>query len=135
LAGSLGKFIKGDVVVVPFPFSDLSKAKNRPALVLAELGGPNLIVCAITSKSHPEEPEIKLEDADFRHGKLTSSPCYIRPDQLFTINESIISKKAGQLKEQKINAVISGLVGILQKPPTLPSPSSPALARGKRPKP
>jgi len=35
----LEKFVKGDVVVVPFPFSDLTEAKRRPALVLAELDG------------------------------------------------------------------------------------------------
>ena len=31
--------MKGDVVVVPFPFSDLTQSKRRPALVLAELDG------------------------------------------------------------------------------------------------
>lgn len=36
-------FVKGDVVVVPFPFSDLSRAKRRPALVVAELEGEDRI--------------------------------------------------------------------------------------------
>jgi len=39
----LGRFIKGDIVVVPFPFSDLSQSKRRPALVLADLEGDDLI--------------------------------------------------------------------------------------------
>lgn len=42
------KFVKGDVVVVPFPFSDLTEAKRRPALVLAELDGEDRILCQIT---------------------------------------------------------------------------------------
>ena len=47
----MGRFVKGDVVVVPFPFSDLTWVKRRPALVLAELEGDDLILCQITSQS------------------------------------------------------------------------------------
>jgi mRNA interferase MazF len=47
----MATFIKGDVVVVPFPFSDLSNAKRRPALVLAELNKNDLILCLITSRA------------------------------------------------------------------------------------
>lgn len=43
------RFVKGDVVVVPFPFSDLTKAKRQPALVIADLEGDDLILCQITS--------------------------------------------------------------------------------------
>jgi hypothetical protein len=46
----LGRFVKGDVVVVPFPFSDLAQAKRRPALVVAELEGDDRILCQITSR-------------------------------------------------------------------------------------
>jgi len=45
----MARFVKGDVVVIPFPFSDLSQAKRRPALVLAELEGNDRILCQITS--------------------------------------------------------------------------------------
>lgn len=43
------RFIKGDVVVVPFPFSDLTAAKRRQALVIAELSGDDLIKVTIDS--------------------------------------------------------------------------------------
>ena len=43
----MGKFVKGDVVVVPFPFSDLSASKKRPALVVATLTGNDVILCKI----------------------------------------------------------------------------------------
>jgi hypothetical protein len=33
----VAKFVKGDVVVVPFPFSDLTQAKRRPALIISNL--------------------------------------------------------------------------------------------------
>ena len=43
------RFIKGDVVVVPFPFSDLTAAKIRQDLVIAELSGDDLIKVTIDS--------------------------------------------------------------------------------------
>ena len=39
------RFVKGNVVVVPFPFSDLTQAKRRPALIIGELEGKDLILC------------------------------------------------------------------------------------------
>ena len=45
----MAEFVKGDVIVVPFPFSDLTQAKRRPALVIATLAGDDLILCQITS--------------------------------------------------------------------------------------
>ncbi len=47
----MGRFVKGDVVIMPFPFSDLSASKKRPALVVASLAGDDVILCQITS--HP----------------------------------------------------------------------------------
>ena len=44
----MGAFVKGDVVVAPFPFSDLSATKKRPALVVATLTGDDVILCQIT---------------------------------------------------------------------------------------
>ncbi len=43
------KFVKGDIVVVPFPFSNLTRAKRRPALVITPLAGDDVILCQITS--------------------------------------------------------------------------------------
>jgi mRNA interferase MazF len=47
----MGGFVRGDVVIVPFPFTDLSGNKKRPAFVLADLQGDDIIVCQITSKA------------------------------------------------------------------------------------
>ena len=47
----MGRFVKGDVVVIPFTFTDLSGSKKRPAFVVADLPGDDIIVCQITSKA------------------------------------------------------------------------------------
>jgi mRNA interferase MazF len=51
----MGRFIKGDVVVTPFPFSDLRGENNRPALVVATLKGNDVITCMITSQNIRDE--------------------------------------------------------------------------------
>lgn len=58
------KFVKGDVVIIPFPFSDLSQAKRRPALVVATLEGDDLILCQITSQNITDKYSITITDAE-----------------------------------------------------------------------
>ena len=47
----MGAFVKGDVIVASFPFSDLTAAKKRPALVVATLTGDDVILFQITSQA------------------------------------------------------------------------------------
>lgn len=54
------KYLKGDVVVLPFPFSDLSSSKKRPALVIANLKGDDLILTQITSQTKKDSYSIEL---------------------------------------------------------------------------
>ena len=44
----------GDVVLIPFPYSDLSQAKRRPALVIADVGMGDFVLCQITSRSYAD---------------------------------------------------------------------------------
>jgi mRNA interferase MazF len=134
LEGFIENFVKGDVISVPFPFSDTSATKRRPALIIAESDSNNIIVCPITSKPGRDH-EIKLEDQDFRVGKLNLSPCYIRPNIITTIDKSNVIRNIGKLKDEKINQVIATIVEILQKPFEPPSPASKAWERGKNLKP
>jgi hypothetical protein len=59
----MGRFVKGDVVVIPFPFSDLTGNKRRPALILVDLNGDDCIVCQITSKHRSDPRAISLASA------------------------------------------------------------------------
>ena len=58
----MGGFVKGDVVVLNFPFSDLSGTKRRPALVLADLKDDDIILCQITSIATEDTYAILIED-------------------------------------------------------------------------
>ena len=107
----MAKFVKGDVVIVPFPFSDLSQTKRRPALVVAELSGDDLILCQITSQARSDSYAVAITNADFRNGGLNKSS-NVRPNRLFTCDKQIILYKAGQLKIEKIKEVINQIINI-----------------------
>ncbi|MCM0594242.1 MAG: type II toxin-antitoxin system PemK/MazF family toxin [Gloeotrichia echinulata IR180] len=110
----MAKFVKGDVVIVPFPFSDLTQAKRRPAVVVANLRGNDLILCQITSQTVSDEYAINIDNSDFSTGGLNQIS-NIRPNRLFTADESIILYKAGQLMPEKLEEVIVKIIEILQQ--------------------
>ena len=109
----MARFVKGDVVVVPFPFADLSQAKRRPALVLVELGGDDRILCQITSQQVRDRYAVELDDSDFEVGSLRQKS-HIRPNRLFTCDIRIILYQVGHLKPDKLNAGIEKVVEILR---------------------
>lgn len=108
----MGRFIKGDVIVVLFPFSDLSDAKKRPALVIGQVSRDDLIVCQITTQVVEDGYSIELSNNDFTRGKLPKFS-YIRPNRLFTVAANIIERRAGSLKQTKIDEVVSKIIEII----------------------
>ncbi|GGH02752.1 type II toxin-antitoxin system PemK/MazF family toxin [Mucilaginibacter phyllosphaerae] len=94
----MAKFVKGDVVVIPFPFSDLSGSKRRPALVLADLPGDDIILCQITSQQYSDTFSVPLTSSDFDTGSLPVKS-NIRPARIFTADKNIIIKKSGAIKK------------------------------------
>lgn len=109
----MARFIKGDVVVIPFPFSDLTQAKRRPALVITDLSGDDLILCQITSQTISDEYAISLTDSDFQSGSLKRKS-NIRPNRLFTADIHIVLYKIGHLKNNMINKVIEKIIQMIQ---------------------
>ncbi len=110
----MAKFVKGDVVVVPFPFSDLTYAKRRPALVIAELEGDDIILCQITSQQIRDRYAVPIEDNDFETGALNQKS-NVRPNRIFTADRHIVLYSVGRLKSDKISEVIEGIVNILRQ--------------------
>ena len=110
----MAKFVKGDVVVVPFPFSDLSQSKRRPALVISALDGDDLILCQITSQTIKDKYAIAFNDNDFETGGLKQQS-NLRPNRIFTADTHIVLYKGGSLKNAKVSEVIESIVEIIRK--------------------
>lgn len=107
-------FVKRDIVIMPFPFSDLSSSKRRPALIVAEIKGEDIILCEITSRPRIDEYSITLSDEDFNEGRLDVMSI-IKPHRLFTAHKSIIIYRLGSLKQPKIKEVTDGIIKILNR--------------------
>jgi len=112
----LGKFIRGQVVVLNFPFSDPSQTRRRPALVLATAGGEDIILCQITSQNKFDQYSVTLDGADFATGGL-NRPSFVRPNRLFTADSSIVLYGTSVLLTSKLEQVLNTLVAILQPKP------------------
>jgi mRNA interferase MazF len=108
----MGQFVKGDVVVVPFPFSDLSSSKRRPAVVIASLTGDDIILCQITSKTIVDNYAIPITANDFASGSLNQDS-NVRPNRLFTADSNIVLYKVGSLNQDKIREVIARVIEII----------------------
>ena len=108
----------GAVVLVPFPFSDLSQSKLRPAVVLAGVGQDDWILCQITSNPYSDVRAIQLENASFSAGSLRVIS-YARPGKLFTANHNLMISEVGNLKTGTFEQIIEAVVNILQSSITL----------------
>jgi mRNA-degrading endonuclease toxin of MazEF toxin-antitoxin module len=110
----MGRFIKGDVVVTPFPFSDLTANKKRPALVVANLKGDDIVICLITSQNAKDEYAITLSNDDFASGSLKKDS-NIRPNRVFTADAGIILYRIGTLEKKKSDEVTAKIIEIFSQ--------------------
>ncbi len=100
----------GDIVWAPFPFTDLTQAKLRPVLILADVkDGAELdwIVCEITtSVGHAREIPITRGDMEAGGLRIDSQ---VRPDRLATLNESVFRRTAGHISGTKLAEVTTAV--------------------------
>jgi mRNA interferase MazF len=103
----------GLVVLVPFPFSDLTQAKLRPAVVLADASRDDWILCQVTSNPYSDPQAITLADSDFRTGSLRVTS-FARPGKLFTANSSLLVRQVGSLKNEAVKNIVEAVISILR---------------------
>ena len=109
----MAKAIAGEVVVIPFPQTDLTVGKRRPALVIVDLPGEDVILCQITSRARSDNLSVALDRDDFERGQL-NQPSFIRPQRLFTVEARVISYSVGQIRPTKLEEVRARLRDILK---------------------
>ncbi len=108
------KFVGGDVVILNFPFTNLSNKKRRPALIIKVPKGEDLIVCQITGKSYDSSVEVVLKKEDFQEGNLKLES-YLRIDKMLSIEKYLINYKAGSLKKEKFNEILDKICNFLKE--------------------
>jgi mRNA interferase MazF len=101
-----------DIILVKFPFSDLSSTKNRPALLIKSLEGENDIFCQITTKKRNiEKYEIPIKKKDCEGDIRFDSYAYV--DMITTLHESLILKKIGFIKDKEVKQKINDKLKLL----------------------
>lgn len=109
----MGTFAAGQVVLLPFLFSDLTRSKLRPALLLADAGRDDWIACQITSNPYADPNAILLDQRDFTSGDLQRAS-YARPGKLFTANISLFAAAAGSVAQARLDEVRNALIAMIQ---------------------
>ena len=99
------RFVAGDIIVVSFPFTDLSSIRKRPALVLANLEGDDIVICEITSAMRKDSYVVQLENKDLESGRLKTNSV-IRPNRILTIHKDKINYKFDKIKDSKLREVL-----------------------------
>lgn len=105
-------FVKGDVVVLPFPFDDQSLTKRRPALVVAAPPGFSPVMAQITSQSLSDPHAVALAASDFASGNLQKDS-FVRTNILVTINPAKVLCRVGTITPAKLQEVTARLVQLL----------------------
>jgi mRNA interferase MazF len=105
--------MRGDILIIEFPYSDLKYTKRRPILVLKVPKGEDILACQITGSSYEKPVEIPLKEDDFKQGSLKRES-YVRIDKIASVEKSLIRYKIGSLNQEKFNLVLNKVCEFLK---------------------
>lgn len=106
-------YTKGEIVVLPFPFSDLSSSKKRPAIIISTPEGDDILLAQITSKINLNNYSINISN-DFESGSLPVES-FVKTNKLFSADKSIILYKKGKLKKSKIKEIEKRIIKLIKE--------------------
>ncbi len=102
------QFRRGDIILVPVPFTDLSESKQRPALIISNddhnSNVEDVVVCGITSNIRDEDYSIVIDQKDMSEG-IMPVLSRIKVDKLFTLNKKIVLRRLGRVNKELLEAV------------------------------
>lgn len=102
----------GDIVLIPFPFTDLSSSKLRPALLLTNPDRDgDFIAAAVTSKAG-HDASVPLHTSQLSSGTLPKAS-WVRADKLFTFQRSIVRKQIGSVQSKVVLDTLAVLCPVL----------------------
>lgn len=111
------KYKKGDIVIIGFPFSDLSKTKKRPALIISNDTVNNTgdyLMVQVTSKIRNDSLSFPINKVDFVNGKELPLLSCIRLHKIFLLNESLIISKNTAVNANFLSSVIDKITALLK---------------------
>jgi mRNA interferase MazF len=107
---------RGEIVLVPVPFSDLSASKKRPVLVLSNtahnLRKPDIVVLAITSNLRQEGLQIT---SDSLVSGVLPKVSIVRHDKIYTLDQDIVVKRIGVLRTDLLESVAERVFEVLSE--------------------
>lgn len=96
---------RGDIFIMPFPFTDLKNAKVRPVLVLNSLPGNDCIVCMLTTQPSRSQFAVPISPSDTKDAAVR--PGVIRLDRIVACEERVLFKKIDELEPGKLQEALS----------------------------
>jgi mRNA interferase MazF len=107
---------QGDILLVPFPFSDQSGRKVRPVIVISNdrfnENSSDLLVVGVTSNISKDRHTLNLDNKDLEEGKLFTK-CCIKVENILRMDKQLVVKKIGKIKNEKLEAIRKVIIEII----------------------
>lgn len=96
------KYKQGDIILIPYPYTNLSNTKQRPAVIISKdsANRNHYIVAKITSVIREDNFSFKIDSEDI--DKELKYPSEVRTNELFTVSPTIIIKKFASLNKESL---------------------------------
>ena len=108
---------QGDLLLIPFPFSDQSGRKVRPVIIISKKefnsSSEDVLVVGVTSNTHKDKYSLSFSNKDLKEGKLFAD-CSIKCGNILKVDKELIINKIGKIKLEKLKDIINKVLEIIK---------------------